>query len=436
MDIFCNQVFVCDFVRKIFLTKLLKCNLFLYFCRKYSSKMDNIDIELRKVIDAAIQSSINIDDITSLKELYIAKKNSLKLSDRQIQKMLGMDPKTLNPILDGGAKQINFVNIIKLAHFLGISVNDLIRVYVPDLDSKQIGDIQRAREAGYIVEYFDVSILNKIKFFKSGSSSYDMSEKIKTFFNLDTLYSYSEDSLQSAFSRTKRNSNDLMRNFWVKSALVQFEVIANPNNYSRKELIDLIPKIRPHTRDVEYGLIKVLKALYRVGVTVIFQPSIEKLQVRGATMVVNKKPCIVLSDLQNNYSTLWFTLLHELHHVLYDIDEIEKRTYHISSGEGDIFLMNEEKADDFAREYLLNESRLKFASGYITSYSSIEKLSKEWGVHPAIIYAIYCYKTGEWAFYNKYIPKMDTALQLLNTHPFERETLVESAKQIKELISI
>jgi Zn-dependent peptidase ImmA (M78 family)/DNA-binding Xre family transcriptional regulator len=398
--------------------------------------MDNIDIELRKVIDAAIQSSINIDDVTSLKELYIAKKNSLKLSDRQIQKMLGMDPKTLNPILDGKAKQINFVNVIKLAHFLGISVNDLIKVYVPDLNSKQIGDIQRTREAGYIVEYFDVSILNKIKFFRSGSSSYEMSEKIKTFFNLDTLYSYSEDSLQSAFSRTKRNSNDLMRNFWVKSALVQFEVIANPNNYNRKELIDLIPKIRPHTRDVENGLIKVLKALYRVGVTVIFQPSIEKLQVRGATMVVNKKPCIVLSDLQNNYSTLWFTLLHELHHILYDIDEIEKRTYHISSVEGDIFLMNEEKADDFAREYLLNESRLKFASGYITSYSSIEKLSKEWGVHPAIIYAIYCYKTGEWAFYNKYIPKMDTALQLLNTHPFERETLIESAEKIKELISI
>ncbi len=315
--------------------------------------MDNIDIELRKVIDAAIQSSINIDDVTSLKELYIAKRNSLKLSDRQIQKMLGMDPKTLNPILDGEAKQINFVNVIKLAHFLGISVNDLIKVYVPDLDSKQIGDIQRAREAGYIVEYFDVSILNKIKFFKSGSSSHEMSEKIKTFFNLNTLYSYSEDSLQSAFSRTKKNSNDLMRNFWVKSALVQFEVIANPNNYNRKELIDLIPKIRPHTRDVEYGLIKVLKALYLVGVTVIFQPSIEKLQVRGATMVVNKKPCIVLSDLQNNYSTLWFTLLHELHHVLYDIDEIEKRTYHISSGEGDIFLMNEEKAIKFKQRGLL-----------------------------------------------------------------------------------
>jgi Zn-dependent peptidase ImmA (M78 family)/DNA-binding Xre family transcriptional regulator len=397
--------------------------------------IDKSDLELRKVIDAAIQSSVNIDDATSLKELYIARKNALRLSDRQIQIMLSMDKKTLNPIINGEAKHINFINIVKLAHFLGISVNDLIKVYVPEMDSKQIGEIQRAREAGYIIENFDVSRLIKIKFFKSDVDSKEMSDRIKKFFNLETLYDYSDNSLLPAFSRTKKTSDDLMRNFWVQSALIQFEEISNPNEYNRTELINMIPKIRPYTRDVEQGLIKVLKALYNIGVTVIFQPSIEKLQVRGATMIVNKKPCIVLSDLQNNYPTLWFTLLHELHHVLFDLEEIEKRIYHISSGEGDLFLMNEEKADDFAREYLLNRSRLKFASGYITSNNNIEKIAKEWGLHPSIIYSIYCYETKEWAFYNKYIPKMDNALKLLNTHPFEREALIESAREIKEIIN-
>lgn len=128
-----------------------------------------------------------------------------------------------------------------------------------------------------------------------------------------------------------------------------------------------MPKIRPFTRDIENGLVQVAKALYKVGVTVIFQPSIEKLQIRGATFSCNKKPCIVLSDLQKNYPTLWFTLLHELHHVLYDFDEINKRVFHLSSGEGDIFLMNEERADNFATEYLLSEARLRYAIGYINS---------------------------------------------------------------------
>lgn len=219
-----------------------------------------------------------------------------------------------------------------------------------------------------------------------------------------------------------------MRNFWIQSAYTQFQNIDNPYPYNRKELVDLIPKIRPYTRDVKNGLIKVLKALYRVGVTIIYQPSLEKIQVRGATMVVNDKPCIVLSNLQKNYPTLWFTLLHELHHVLYDLEDIKSQTYHISNGEGDLFLMNEERADKFAREYLLNDSRLKFISGYITSNFHVKRFADEWGVHDSIIYAIYCYKTNEWALYNKYIPKMTEALELLNTHPFEKESLIESAK--------
>ncbi len=397
--------------------------------------MEKEDCKIGDVIEAAIKSNIDIDKVTSLKELYNERKKTLHLSDRQIKQILGMDPnKTINPILEGTAKHVGFINIIKLAHFLGLSVNDLLKVYIPKLDVNQIGEIQRSRDAGYIVETFDVATLMKMKFFASGSSSKDMADKIIKFFGLKSLYDFSNNDIAPAFSRSRRNSSDLMRNFWIQSAYTQFQNIDNPYPYNRKELVDLIPKIRPYTRDVKNGLIKVLKALYRVGVTIIYQPSLEKIQVRGATMVVNDKPCIVLSNLQKNYPTLWFTLLHELHHVLYDLEDIKSQTYHISNGEGDLFLMNEERADKFAREYLLNDSRLKFISGYITSNFHVKKFADEWGVHDSIIYAIYCYKTNEWALYNKYIPKMTEALELLNTHPFEKESLIESAKNIKELI--
>lgn len=372
----------------------------------------------------------------SLKELYNNKKALLGLSDRQIQKILGIDNKTLTPILEGTAKQINFTNIIKLSHFLGITVDNLTRLYLPDMNASQIGEIQRAKEAGYIVENFDVATLTKIKFFKPDEYSKDLSQRIINFFYLESLYDYSNDISFSAFSRTKRNSSDLMRRFWVTSAFTQFKMIDNPNKYDRQVLKELIPKIRPYTRNVKTGLISVIRALFQAGVTIIYQPSIEKLQVRGATMVVNGKPCIVLSDFQKNYPTLWFTLLHELHHVLFDFEEIEKRTYHISSGEGDLFLMDEEKADNFAKDYLLNEDRLNYAMAYINSPYQIEKLASQWGVHSSIIYAIYCFQTKEWALYNKYIPKMKEALELLNTHPFERDSLLEVVKELKETIYI
>lgn len=398
-------------------------------------KMANeINIELQKVIDAAVKSTIDIQNITSVRELYQKRKDELGLSDYQIQNLLGMDKNTLNPIIDGTAKHMNVISVVKLAHFLGVSVNDLIKIYVPEMRTEQIGDIQRAREAGYIVENFDIPTLTRIKFFQKKADSKEISQRIKKFFGLDTIYDYSESHVFSVFSTTKRDSNNLIRNFWVQSALIQFQQISNPNPYDRIALVELMPKIRPFTRDVQNGLVQVAKALYKVGVTIIFQPSIEKLQIRGATFSCNKKPCIVLSDLQKNYPTLWFTLLHELHHVLYDFDEIDKRVFHLSSGEGDIFLMNEERADNFACEYLLNESRLRYVSGYINSKKIVEQLAKEWGIHSSIIYAMYCYRSNEWSKYKKYIPNMDDALNLLNTHPFEKETLLESVQQIKNLI--
>src|SRR5690554_5910531 len=100
--------------------------------------MDAFNSKLREVVDSAVKSTIDINqeielDCTLL-DLYQKRKKMLNLTDRQIQIILGMDKKTLIPILDGTAKQVNFINIVKLAHFFGVSVNDLIKFYIPQMD--------------------------------------------------------------------------------------------------------------------------------------------------------------------------------------------------------------------------------------------------------------------------------------------------------------
>src|SRR5690554_1195764 len=97
--------------------------------QKHLRAMDAIDKYLQNVIESAIKTSSGIDPTKSLEQLYNERKEELQLSDRQIQKILGMDRNTLLPILDGTGKQVNFINLIKLAHFLKLSVNDLIKLY-------------------------------------------------------------------------------------------------------------------------------------------------------------------------------------------------------------------------------------------------------------------------------------------------------------------
>ena len=104
---------------------------------------------------------------------------------------------------------------------------------------------------------------------------------------------------------------------------------------------------------MQNGLLAVARALFNIGITVIFQPSISRLQIRGATFCCNNKPCIVLSNLNNRFPTLRFVLLHELYHVLNDFEEITQRSYHVSEeGGADLFLIDEFGPDEFARDYL------------------------------------------------------------------------------------
>ena len=103
---------------------------------------------------------------------------------------------------------------------------------------------------------------------------------MESFFSFPSIYDYTKDSIFPAFSKTKRDSNELIRSFWIKSAYIQFKQINNPNEYRREILVnDLIHKIKPYTRDLQNGLLTVARALFNIGITVIFQPSISRLQI-------------------------------------------------------------------------------------------------------------------------------------------------------------
>lgn len=395
--------------------------------------MDNNDIEFRKILELAVNDTGKMSDIKNLKELFEDKLKELDIKQTQALRLLSMEAKTLKAILDGDAKRVDVVNIIKLGHFLGLSINEMMKMYIPKMETSQIGEIQKARESSFIFENFDVPSLIKNKFIEKKNID-QLKDRITKFFNLETIYDFNETQILPAFSRSKRTSNDKVRDFWLKSAYTLFKGINNPNHFDRAKLLELLPKIRPYTRNEAEGLTIVAKALYSIGITIIYQPSIAKLQVKGATFIIDNKPCIVLSNLNKRYPTLWFVLLHELHHVLYDFDDISAHCYHLT-GEPDLFLLNEESADRFAKNYLLNDDKLKFIIPYINSKTMVGRYAADWGVHPSIIYAIYCQEKNAWGHpVGRLIPSSEVALKLLNTNPFEKETLLESIRDLKKLV--
>ena len=380
----------------------------------------------------------NIEGV-SLKMLFDKRMRELSLSQNQVEKLLNIERKSLNGILERTAKRVDVVNILKLGNFLNLPPEKFLNIYILEMPTESIGDLEQARKSNFIVSHFDLGSLYKAKFLSSKSDLEGIIIRINRFFGLLNIFEYDEKNIIPVFSRTKRGSSNPMRDFWVKSAYVHFEGLKNPNLYDRDALVELIPKIRPYTMNVEKGLLTVAQALYSVGLTVIFQPTLPNVQVRGATFLVNEKPCIVLTDYYKSYPTIWFALMHELHHVLYDLETIKSCTYHIT-GEPDLLLINEDKANEFARDYLFSNERCKYISPFINNDLIVKEYAKQSQVHPSFIYNFYNFdqqiqgNSNAWSKYKAYFPDIKLALNRLNTNPWEKETIEESIKLIKETV--
>lgn len=401
----------------------------------YSQFNDNFKILIEPLIS-------NKGDIgMSLKHMIIQREQELKISRNQLEKLLKIEKKTLNGILDNTAKRVDVVNIIKLAVFLNIRIEEFMELYINELPPDTIREIENARKSNYIASNFDLEQLTRIKFIKKSDTIDQIENRIKDFFGLNNIFEYSNNFHYPLFSRTKNSSNNKMRDFWIRSAINQFESVNNPNEFDRDSLIELIKKIKPYSMNIEKGLITVARALFNVGVTVIFQRSLPSVQVRGATMYIKNKPCIVITDLFKNYPTLWFALLHELHHVLYDLEEIQNRKYHLS-GEPDLFLLNEDAANLFARDYFLDEEKTRFIEPLINNEFIVIDFAKKCQIDPSFIYQFYMHDSkekGEEGAYRKSHNKktsrdVEIALKNFNLNPWEKENIYEAVDEIKKTV--
>lgn len=376
----------------------------------------------------------------SLEELLKEKLDNSGLTKTQFEKLSGMERRSLDAILDKTSKQTDIIKLLKLAEFLEIDFNEALVVHFKDRPVEEIKELQSSMDITFINKFFDLKTLIGLGFINKNDSLEILKERICKFFDINSIYEYERELNEAFYSRTKKSFSDKMKDFWIKSSYKYFELIDNPNEYKRQSLIDLIPKIKPYTQNVETGLLTVFQALFNIGITVVFQPSLPKTQIRGATFLINNKPCIVITDFNKNYATIWFALIHELHHVLFDLETIEKTKYHLS-GEPDLFLIQEDKANEFASEYLISSEKMRYIEKMIHNKFMVEKFAKECQIHPCIIYSQYQWRQSEkgndyWGAFKENFPNIKGITKKLNVSNWDIESIKETAIKIKQLLTV
>lgn len=396
--------------------------------------MENFNIN--RLLGEIFKDESNIDVKLAFEEKLI----EYNLSKTKAFKLLNIDKDVFEQIINGTAKQPNLIHIVKIAEFINIDINKLISIVLKNQSPETIASIDNARKATFLLKNFDIKTLTSLGFFDNDDDTDDLVKRVLDFFGFASILEFEEQLDEPLYSRTKRNFSDKMKDFWVKSAYQTFKIINNPNDYDRTRLKDLIIKIKPYSQDLEDGLFIVCKALYNIGVTVIFQNYLSTTQVRGATFIINKKPCIVLTDYNKKYATLWFTLLHELHHVLFDFETIETNSFHLT-GSDDLFLI-EEKADSFARDFFLSVDKFQYIKKYINNPFLVAKFAKENEIHVSLVYSFFTwyqdklYGKNYHAAFKDFYPDYSKSIKKLNPIAWDNTTIKLASEKIKSILEI
>ena len=376
--------------------------------------LDNIDI-------SSLLRSYNDNTKRNLKELFDIKLSELNVNQSQVLEAMQIESRALNSLLTGKSSRIDVVSLLKLAHFLEISQSEAVNLYINSIIKPNEVKINDLEKRNFILKNFNISELKKEGVINTTNDFFYIEHELIKIFNYNSIFDYRSEVINPAYSSSKLYSRNQMSDYWIEYSRLIFKKIRNANPYDRKGLIDYFPTIRWHSMNVEQGLWEVIRALYRMGITILYLPKFKTLHIKGATFAVNNKPCIVLTDYKGFYPTLWFSLLHELHHVLFDWEEILSNSFHISDNK-DLYDQTEieDIANKFARDYLFSDDKMNIIRPHINNKHYISEFSRLNQVHESIPYIFLAYDNNSyWGWIHKFMPKIDECLGIVKDISFK-----------------
>ncbi|MDN5855137.1 MAG: ImmA/IrrE family metallo-endopeptidase [Actinomycetia bacterium] len=164
---------------------------------------------------------------------------------------------------------------------------------------------------------------------------------------------------------------------WLALAERHHDGVRGVAAFDRAGLERLVPELRALTiGDPTAAISEAIERLRAAGVVLCLIPPVPGLGIHGATRWLNETPVIQLSLLWKSDDQLWFTLFHELGHVLLHGN---KELY--LNGESNTV---ETEANDYASELLI-PSDTEHLVPKTRDIGAIRALAEELGIAPSIV---------------------------------------------------
>ncbi|OJV93449.1 MAG: addiction module antidote protein, HigA family [Microbacterium sp. 67-17] len=162
-----------------------------------------------------------------------------------------------------------------------------------------------------------------------------------------------------------------------------------------------IEKVRLAAQAIPYLTVKPIEEAFRdaqellldAGVVLVFVPEVQSTRISGVSRWINGTPLIAVTSRYNSLDGLWFTILHEIAHVLLH----PKRSTFVDDGlkADDNADSQEVAANDFAAVHLIPPA-FRAALDEATTPADIRAIAAELGVSPSVVAGQWAHRTQIW----------------------------------------
>lgn len=306
----------------------------------------------------------------------------------ELADVLGLSPKHLNSILLD-RQPLNIENARKFASAFNTSpqywlnLDNDYRLWLEQEEREQTAVVEAK---AIIYSRMPVRDMMKKRWLKPTRDIKELTGEVKRFWGIPSLdFTFLEEAVLPLCKKSEAYNrfNASYAATWFQMAKAHSQRFKTPV-YNKTALEELYKYMADYT-NISNGIELFIKELNACGVTFFVLPHLEKTYLDGAAFILNGKPVIVYTARYKRIDNFWFTVAHEIAHVLKHING--KTPFVLDNLREQTTDKQEEEANKLAAKHLKHTEILDFLEPHINylTVGKVEECSAKHNVHPAII---------------------------------------------------
>ncbi len=321
-------------------------------------------------------------------EILLDELNERQLTQAEFSAIIGRPARTVNEIIKG-KRSITPETAEMIGAALGtspemwLSMQSEYDIFL--LNKKFEQQTKDVRRRSQLYNLFPIADLVRRKYLAARTKKpMDIEKEVLKLLGLDSISEFEN----ANFALLRVSDGDIIQSYlktWILLGKKAAKELTGVGTYKKEALTEFSKEIKNYSRQSDGGVAALIQKLLELGVRVIVLPHFSKTRVDGAACwIEDDGPVILLSLRLDRIDNFYFTILHEIGHIVLHNGEAGQPFI-----DTDIYSSNDDQKEKEANEFSTKNlgfsdiaSELQYSE---LSPSLLSRKSEQLGVHPGLL---------------------------------------------------